>query len=58
MNPQDIVVDQLLREGHRVRVVDALLRPGSALNLAWLHKRYPNLLFIQGDVRDADRLWH
>ena len=47
------LVDQLLREGHRVRVFDALLRPGSELNLAWLNKRHPNLEFIQGDVRDA-----
>ncbi len=27
-------------------------------NVPWLHKRHPNLEFIQGDVRDADRLWH
>ena len=47
------LVDQLLREGHRVKVFDALLRPGSELNLAWLHKRHPNLEFIHGDVRDA-----
>ena len=33
---------------------DALLRPGSELNLAWLHKRHPNLEFIHGDVRDAE----
>jgi len=27
-------------------------------NILWLHKRHPNLEFTQGDVRDADRLWH
>jgi CDP-paratose 2-epimerase len=48
------LVDQLLREGHRVRVFDALLRPGSELNLAWLHKRHPSVEFIQGDVRDTE----
>ena len=33
---------------------DALLRPGSEFNLAWLGKRrHPRLEFVHGDVRDA-----
>jgi CDP-paratose 2-epimerase len=48
------LVDDLLHGGNQVTVFDALLRPGSEMNLAWLKSRHPNLRFIQGDVRDAD----
>ena len=48
------LVDTLLHEGQRVTVFDALLRPGSEKNLAWLKSRHPDLRFIHGDVRDAD----
>ena len=48
------LVESLLRDGYEVTVFDALLRPGSRLNIAWLRDRYPDrqLTFIQGDVRD------
>jgi CDP-paratose 2-epimerase len=48
------LADNLLSEGHRVRVFDALLRPGSELNLAWLLSRHPNLEYVHGDIRDDE----
>src|SRR5687767_7633027 len=47
------LVDSLLADGHHVTVFDSLARPGSELNLGWLEDRYPNLEFVEGDVRDA-----
>jgi CDP-paratose 2-epimerase len=46
----------LLRDGHNVTVLDALLRRGSEHNLAWLKEqdRDGRLTFIKGDVRDFD----
>jgi CDP-paratose 2-epimerase len=48
------LADTLLNEGHRVRVFDALLRPGSELNLAWLQTSHPNLEYVHGDIRDHE----
>ena len=47
-----IVVDELLAQGHRVRVLDSLLH-GSvpSLFLSWGNRRFE---FIRGDVRDQD----
>ncbi len=42
---------RLLREGHQVVVFDNLVRPGAALNLAWL-ERQGHVEFASGDVRD------
>lgn len=43
-------------EGQRVVVVDALFRPGSALNLRWLMERSSGsaFAFVQGDLADAE----
>jgi nucleoside-diphosphate-sugar epimerase len=40
---------QLLAEGHRVRVLDALLHGGRPLLPTWAH---PSFEFLRGDVRD------
>ena len=51
------LADRLLAEGHRVRVYDALSRPGTERNLAWLQSRHARRIeFIHADVRDHDRL--
>jgi CDP-paratose 2-epimerase len=62
------LADSLLTQGHRVTILDALLRPGSELNLWWLQRRHPHVEFIRGDVRegrlvaeaaaDADVIYH
>src|SRR5262249_55615428 len=48
------LVESLLRDGYKVAVFDALLRPGSQLNIAWLRDRYSarQLTFIEDDIRD------
>jgi CDP-paratose 2-epimerase len=47
------VVERLLQEGRRVRVLDSLARPGSEQNLLWLQARHPDRLSLElGDVRD------
>src|SRR5499433_4295483 len=50
------LVASLLRDGHRVTVLDSLARRGSEQNLAWLRSQNCNglLRFINGDVRDPD----
>jgi len=48
------LVDSLLQEGAHVVVFDALARPGSEANLAWLQTRHPSVEFVHGDVRDFD----
>src|SRR5215510_1796393 len=50
------LVASLLRDGHRVTVLDSLARRGSEQNLAWLRSQNCNGLFrfINGDVRDPD----
>jgi CDP-paratose 2-epimerase len=51
------LADRLLREGHRVRLYDALSRAGTERNLAWLQSRHGEAVeFVHADVRDADRL--
>jgi len=52
------LVDDLLRDGWSVTIFDALSRPGSELNLAWLLSRVANgqLRYVQGDVRDFNAL--
>ncbi|MFL5897092.1 MAG: NAD-dependent epimerase/dehydratase family protein [Solirubrobacterales bacterium] len=63
------LVDRLLREGHRVRIVDNLARAGVERNLAWLRKRHGELLEVAiGDlcepglaaaaVRGVDTVFH
>ena len=45
-----VVVDELLRRGHRVRVLDSLLHGSvSSLLLAWTHPRFQ---FLRADVRN------
>ncbi len=44
--------DRLLRDGHRVVIVDNLSRPGSDRNLEWLRERHGDFPFYQLDVRD------
>src|SRR5713101_7516970 len=64
------LVSSLLRDGHRVTVLDSLARRGSEQNLAWLRSQAVEgmLRFIHGDVRnsgdaraaakDADVIYH
>ena len=49
-------VQRLLREGHRVVVIDNLSRPGSPRNLAWLKQTEGDLTFVLQDIRDFDGL--
>src|SRR6266851_6012333 len=50
------LVSSLLRDGHRVTVLDSLARRGSEQNLAWLRSQNFDGMFrfIQGDVRNPD----
>jgi CDP-paratose 2-epimerase len=51
------LADRLAGEGHRVRVFDALARPGVEANLDWLISRHGGLIEpVIADIRDADRL--
>jgi CDP-paratose 2-epimerase len=51
------LADRLAAEGHRVRVFDALARPGAEGNLEWLIDRHGDLIEpVIEDVRDAGRL--
>ena len=48
------VAQRLLHDGARVRLFDALSRPGSDANVRWLTNRYPQQIeFIHADIRDA-----
>ena len=49
-------VHRLLREGHRVVVIDNLSRPGSRRNLDWLQQAGGDLAFVLQDIRDFDGL--
>lgn len=40
------------RLGWSVTVLDNLSRPGADLNLAWLSEEYPEIVFVNCDVRD------
>jgi CDP-paratose 2-epimerase len=51
------LADRLAAEGHRVRVLDALSRPGVETNLEWLAGRHGDRIEpVIVDVRDADRM--
>jgi CDP-paratose 2-epimerase len=51
------LADRLAAEGHRVRIYDALARPGVERNLEWLIARHGELIEpVVADVRDAGRL--
>ena len=50
------VAGAFLHDGHRITIVDSLVRPGVDRNLEWLQAQAPadRLRFVRGDVRDAD----
>jgi CDP-paratose 2-epimerase len=50
--------EHFLEQGHAVTIYDNLSRKGGHANLDWLHGRHSgeSLRFIQGDIRDNDRL--
>ena len=51
------LADRLAGDGHRVRVYDALSRPGVERNLAWLQERHGDAIEpVIADVRDHARL--
>ena len=51
------LADRLAGEGHRVRILDALSRPGTERNLEWLQARHGDVIeFIRADIRDAERV--
>jgi CDP-paratose 2-epimerase len=51
------LADRLLRDGHRVRIYDALARDGVRRNLDWLQGRHGDRVeVIVADIRDRDRL--
>jgi CDP-paratose 2-epimerase len=51
------LADRLASDGRRVRVFDALQRPGVERNLEWLSERHGSLIEpVIGDVRDAAKL--
>ena len=53
------LVDRLAHRGYRVRVFDALARPGVEDNLDWLTRRHPDTVHpIIADVRDRAALDH
>lgn len=51
------LADRLAQEGHRVRIYDALARPGAGDNLQWLMDRHgENIEPMIADIRDVDAL--
>ncbi|HZF42342.1 MAG TPA: SDR family NAD(P)-dependent oxidoreductase [Sphingomonadaceae bacterium] len=51
------IADRVAREGHTVRIYDALARPGVETNLAWLQSNHGDRIQpVIADIRDADRL--
>ena len=47
------LADRLAREGHRVRVFDALSRAGTERNLDWLRRHHGDRIeFVRADIRD------
>ncbi|MHA6720604.1 SDR family NAD(P)-dependent oxidoreductase [Sphingomonas sp. RS6] len=51
------LADRLASDGHRVRIYDALRRPGVERNLAWLRERHGDRIEpIVADIRDSERL--
>jgi len=51
------LADRLATDGHRVRIYDALARPGVEANLEWLTARHGDRIEpVIADIRDADKL--
>jgi CDP-paratose 2-epimerase len=47
------LADRLAGEGHRIRILDALSRPGTERNLAWLQSSHGSAIeFVHADIRD------
>jgi len=47
---------KLLEAGESVTIFDNLSRRGTELNLSWIQKTYPKVTFIQGDLREYEKL--
>lgn len=45
-----------LKKGNEIFIYDNLSRRGSRKNLLWIKKNYPDIYFIEGDVRDFKKL--
>lgn len=43
-------------KGYQVTIFDNLSRHGTDKNLAWLQKEYPQVQFVQGDIRHYDQI--
>ena len=50
------LADYHLAQGDEVVVFDNLSRKGARRNLEWLRRRYDDLIFVEGDIRDYDRV--
>jgi CDP-paratose 2-epimerase len=50
------LADYHLAQGDEVVVFDNLSRKGARRNLEWLRSRYDALIFVEGDIRDYDRV--
>ncbi|RZM10115.1 MAG: SDR family NAD(P)-dependent oxidoreductase, partial [Sphingomonas sp.] len=51
------LADRLASDGHRVRIYDALTRPGVESNLAWLQSRHGDRIEpLVADIRDRTAL--
>ena len=49
------IADRLARDGHLVRILDALARPGVEANLDWLQARHGNAITpVIADIRDQN----
>jgi CDP-paratose 2-epimerase len=50
--------DNFLNQGHSVTIFDNFTRPGSHMNVAWLHERFdePQLRVVEGDIRHYEAL--
>jgi CDP-paratose 2-epimerase len=47
------LADRLARDGHRIRVFDALSRAGTERNLDWLRRNHGDRIeFMRADIRD------
>ena len=53
------LADRLAGEGHRVRIYDALARPGVEANLEWLCARHGDRIEpVIADIRESEKLRH
>jgi CDP-paratose 2-epimerase len=50
------LADYHLAQGDEVVVFDNLSRKGARRNLEWLRRRYDGLIFVEGDIRDYNRV--